>query len=340
MGFLSSEITKPNYWHYAFPNQATIAQQGYEGQIQAYTTYMGDLWNQWENYRNITRETISGIGDSARSAYVASKARVDAREQDFLRGYKDQSKDLKKQTRETKDQTTAALGFRGMGNTTTVNQARTGIQGRADELQGEMDERRDLGVRDFENQRLDLKAKRQEWKDMWALKKGQMETQVEYAKPYSLDPGPAMTEAHRMRLIEMGYAAQDQDIVVGEQAGWGGALLTAAGAAVGGIFGGPAGMMAGASLGGAVGGGLEAAWGAPGYQQQGGQQMMSGLMGAGMIGMSPYSDWGWGAGQQGWDGQTIPSRSGWGGWGQPQQTTYNPVTGQPSQGSGPYWGYS
>ena len=314
MGFLSSEITKPNYWYYMLDEMRNVAQQGFEGQIQSYTTYMGDLWDQWKNYRTIAQETIAGIGDSARSAYVASKARVDAREQDFLRGYKDQSKDLKKQTRETKDQTTAALGFRGLGNTTTVNQARTGIQGRADELQGEMDERRDLGVRDFENRRLDLKAKRQEWKDMWALQKAQMETQVESRRPIMMNPGPAAREAHQMNLINMGYAAQDQDIVVGEEGGWGSALLTAGGAIAGGIFGGPSGAMLGASLGGALGGGLEAGWGAPGYQQQGSQQMMSGLMSAGMIGMSPYSQWSWGTPTPGYGqglGVAAPAYNPW-----------------------------
>lgn len=312
MGFLSQQITAPNYWHYAYPSQAAIAQQGYQGQVGAYTTYMNDLWEQWENYRRIGEEALSGLGKSASAAYDASMSRLESSRERFLDDYKQQEKDLKEETEKTKAQTTAAYGFRGMGNTTTLRHAKTALDDRSKDIQDAMTERRDEGLEKIDLQIMGLNAQEKEWADQSALWKMQIESTIESQRPITMDPGPGMHQAHLENLINMGHAAQNPDIVTGEEGGWGSLALTGLGGLAGGIFGGPAGMMLGMGLGGALGGGLEMGFGAPGHQQQGGQQMLSGLTSAAMIGMSPYSDWSWGSSPGGVDVSSFnPGTGGW-----------------------------
>ena len=313
MGFFSQEITAPNFWHYAYPHQAQIQQAQYESQIGAYNQYMNSLWSQWGEYANVVSQTTEGLQNAYRNAWskdsdafkeqqAAIDAAYDAQSENLLRTYKQQKKDLSEQTTATKKRTSADLSFRGLGNTTTRNQLTNKIQEQSDELQSQYDEA-------YTTQKGNLEAQKAEWQSSFSRywneskkqAKDQMLAQVAglqqdliYRQPLQMDPGPQLTGDYLSNLVNMAQQAQDKDVVVGEEGGWGALALTGLGAGIGALFG-PAGMMMGAGLGMGLGGGLEAAFGAPGYQQQGMQSMISGLSSAAMIGMNPSSQFSWGS---------------------------------------------
>ena len=324
MGFFSQQITEPNYWHYAYPHQAQIQQAQFEGQIGAYTQYMNSLWKQWGDYASVVSQTTKGLQDSFDSTFGAGgsyavfddapyKAAIDeaysTQKANLRRTYDEQTENLAEETAETKKRTSADLSFRGLGNTTTRNQLSRKIQTESDEIQAKYDEAYSAQQQNINAQRTewlsDLSQQKQAWNAERALQKKQAEDQLLsltsglqqnllYAQPLQLNPGPQLQGDYLSNLVNMAQQAQNKDIVVGEEGGWGGLALTGLGAGIGALFG-PTGMMVGAGLGGALGGGLETAFGAPGYQQQGMQSMISGLGTAAMAGFSPYAKWSWGS---------------------------------------------
>jgi hypothetical protein len=278
MGFLSQQITAPNFQHYAAPYYSGVNTQYYQQQIQAMMAYADDLWGQWENYRTMGQEAIAGLSKSMDSRYNAIKSQIDT-------SYENQVKDLDETAEDAKKRLHADARRRGVAFTTTKQFDRD-LKKQHGERRGDLTESRDQML-------MNLEAQQKEWSDELARSKYQIEQWTESQRPIMMNPGPEMTQNFLMNEAAIGEAAQDPNIVVGEEGGWGGLMLTGLGAGVGALFG-PAGMMMGAGLGGALGGGLEAGFGAPGYQQRGGQQMLGGLMSAGMAGFSPHAQWGWG----------------------------------------------
>ena len=247
----------------------------------------------------VAEEAIAGMSTAIDSRYSTMKDRIDTTFGERTQDVKDLTK------RRVQDQR-----FRGMSNVQRKATHRYG-----DEMKGDLQEARDSEMSTLDTQR-------KEWEDQAALRKLEIQKWIESSKPLQVNPGPAMKEAYQMKLAEYGMLGQDRDVVSGEEGGWGGLLLQGLGAGVGAFFGGPAGAALGMSLGGALGGGLEAGFGAPGYQQQGAQQAFSGLMNAGMIGMSPYSPWNQAPGL-GQGGGFFDGMGGWGSGGQyagPSQT--------------------
>ena len=325
MGFLSQQITAPNFQHYAAPYYSGVNTQYYQQQIQAMMAYAEDLWGQWENYRTMGQEAIAGLSESMDSRYNAIKSQIDT-------SYEDQVKDLDKSAKDAKKRLHADARRRGVAFTTTKQFDR--------DLKNQHSERR-KDLADSRDQAMsNLEALQKEWDDELELTKYKIGQWTESQKPIMMNPGPEMTWNFLMNEAAIGEAAQNPDIVVGEEGGWGSLMLTGLGAGAGALFG-PAGMMVGAGLGGALGGGLEAGFGAPGYQQRGGQQMLSGLMSAGMAGFSPYAQWGWGGSAAapglGMGGGYMDTQGGWGGGGQYAGPSQTFGTFQGGQAGVPWW---
>ena len=282
------------------PYYQGVATEAFYGQIDAITKYTEDLWAQWENYRTMGEEAIAGMSTAIDSRYNTMKNRINTTFGERTQDVEDLTK------RRVQDQR-----FRGMSNVQRKATHRYG-----DEMKGDLQEAKDREMATLDTQR-------KEWEDQAALRKLEIQKWIEGSKPLQVNPGPAMKKAFQMELAEYGRLGQDKDLVVGEEAGWGGLLMSALGGAAGFAMGGPAGGMMGAQLGSGIYGGMDAAFGAPGFQQQGMSQMMSGLMGAGMIGMSPYSPWNQQAPGLGQGGGFFDTMGGWGPGGQyagPSQT--------------------
>ena len=268
MGFFSSQITAPNINYYAVPYLSQVARANFEGQVQAFQTYMDQLTDQYDEYQKMAEATIAGLKDSADAAYRSAKSRID----------RDQS-DLNTRADEAKVRATADARFRGLGATTTVNQ-----------LQDRVEDQRREGLESLGQRRLDLAAKKEEMDRAIEAQAFAIRERVNRAEPIMLNPGPQMQTAYLQQLYDIGVAGQNRDVVVGEEGGFGGLLLSGLGAGAGFALGGPSGALLGLGLGQSLGGGLDMAFGAPGFQQQGASTALSGLLGAGLALASPYAD--------------------------------------------------
>ncbi len=268
MGFFSSQITKPNFDYISMPYQTQVAQANFEGQVQAFQSYMDQLRDQYDEYRKMAEATIAGLKGSADDAYKAAKSRIDRDQEEF-----NVSAD------EAKVRTTADARFRGLGSSTIVNQ-----------LQDAVEDRRQEGLESFSQRRMDLDAKKEEMDRAIESQAFAIRERVNRSEPIMLNPGPQLQTAFLQQMLDIGRAGQDKEIVVGEEAGFGGLLLSGLGAGAGFLLGGPSGAQVGLGLGSGLAGGLDALYGAPGFQQQGAASFMSGLLGAGSAFLNENAD--------------------------------------------------
>jgi hypothetical protein len=65
MGFFSSQETQPNYWYYQLPNAMQVEQEAFYGQVESYTTYTNQLWDQWSNYASMASDYMESMQSSA-----------------------------------------------------------------------------------------------------------------------------------------------------------------------------------------------------------------------------------------------------------------------------------
>ena len=252
MGFLSQQITAPNFDHYAYPQREQIGQSTYEGNIQAYQQYMNGLWTQWGDYAKIVAQTTTGLQEGGEfpmfnsapfmaaidSAYSTGKDKLN-------RSHTNQRESLEKETGERKKTASANLGFRGLGNTTTRGQVTGGIQNQSDEIQGQYDEAYNANVNQLDAQKTEwlyqVEMQEQTWNAERARLKKQaadqllsttasLQSGLVSMQPHQLDPGPGMTGDYLSNLINQAQAAQNPNVVTGEEGGWGGLALTGIGA--------------------------------------------------------------------------------------------------------------
>lgn len=284
MGFFSSVETQPNYWYYNREAAQQEESEAFYGQVEAYTTYTNQLWEQWSNYASMAAKYLETLGTSVDSKYNLMKS-------DLEKDYSDRKDDINKRFDDIKKTKYRDLARRGLA-TTTRGQFDRAYTEQEEEFQSDLEENRTRALQSLE-------AQRAEWEEQLAAREFEVGSQLEGMKPLMMNPGPMMRLEYQRRMREIGEAGAQQDLVTGESPGFGSTLLQLGGAAAGAAFGGPSGMMLGSSIGQAAGGGLEAAFGESNYyRNQGMNQMLQGGMSAMMTGFSPYADWSFDPGQQ------------------------------------------
>jgi len=284
MGFFSSQETQPNFWYYNREGAQQEESEAFYGQVEAYTTYTNQLWDQWSNYASMASKYIETLGASTDSKYNLMKTNLTT-------DYEDRKQNINERFDEVKKTKYRDMSRRGLA-TTTRGQFDRAYSEQQEESQSDLEENRTQAMQTLE-------AQKAAWDEQLAAREFEVGSQLEGMKPLMMDPGPMMKLEYQRRMRQIGEAGAEQDLVTGENPGWGSTLLQLGGAAAGAAVGGPSGMMIGSSMGQAVGGGLEGAFGESSYyRNQGMNQMMQGGMSSMMMGFSPNADWSFDKGQQ------------------------------------------